>query len=197
MKILLPGLLLLAGLVPALPNPATGRAGQDSTRPMTPQATPKPKITTFLWFNDDAEEAIRFYSAIFPDSKVLEKSTWGEGGPVPKGTLMSARFTLAGQEFMALNGGPIYQFNEAISLYIGCDTQKEIDEYWDKLSAGCKQQQCGWVQDKFGLWWQVVPNVLGEYLQDKDPARAKRVMEAMLKMKKMDIAGLKKAYDGR
>jgi predicted 3-demethylubiquinone-9 3-methyltransferase (glyoxalase superfamily) len=215
MKTILPGLLALAALLPATslsasarcepstrvgaearPTLDNGTEQEPAARPMRQQAQ-KPKITTFLWFNGEAEEAIRFYSSIFPDSKVLSESRWGEGGPMPKGTLMSARFQLAGQEFMALNGGPQFKFNEAISLFVGCDTQKEIDELWDKLGAGSKSQQCGWIQDKFGLWWQIVPNALGEMLQDKDLARAKRVTEAMLQMKKLDIAKLKLAYDGR
>jgi len=171
----------------------------DTTQEPTAKTMPKPqKITTFLWYDDDAEEAIRFYCSIFPDSKVLAETRWGEGGPVPKGTLMTASFQLAGQEFMALNGGPAFRFNEAISLFVHCNTQREIDELWAKLtSGGGEPGQCGWLKDKYGLSWQVAPDALGEMLGDKDPARAQRVGAAMMQMSKLDIAALKKAYDGR
>ena len=156
----------------------------------------KQRITTFLWFDNNAEEAIRFYGAIFKDSKVLSESRWGEGGPVPKGTLMTARFQLAGQEFMALNGGPMFKFNEAISLFVNCETQAEIDELWERLGAGSSDTgQCGWIKDKFGLSWQVVPTVLVEMLSDKDPAKSKRVSEALMTMKKLDIRALKQAHE--
>ncbi len=156
-----------------------------------------PKITPFLWFDDDAEEAIRFYVSIFPDSKMLSESRWGPGGPVPAGTLMSARFQLAGQEFMALNGGPMYRFTEAISLFVDCATQAEVDELWAKLTAGGGEPgQCGWLKDRWGLSWQVIPSCLGEMLGDKDPARAARVGQAMMGMGKLDIAKLKEAHDG-
>lgn len=158
--------------------------------------TPKQKISVFLWFND-AEEAIRYYSSIFTDSKVLSESRWGEGAPFPKGTLMTARFQLAGQEFTLLNGGPPFRFTDAISLLVNCESQREVDELWEKLGAGGEPGQCGWLKDKYGLSWQIVPTVLGEMLQDKDPVKAKRVAEAMLQMKKIDIAKLKQAYDPR
>lgn len=163
------------------------------------QAMPKPqKITTFLWYDDDAEEAIRFYCSVFPDSKILSETRWGEGGPVPKGTLMTATFQLAGQEFMALNGGPMYRFNEAISLFVRCNTQREIDETWAKLtSGGGEPGQCGWLKDRYGLSWQVAPDSLAGMLGDEDPARAQRVGAAMMQMGKLDLERLKKAYDGR
>jgi predicted 3-demethylubiquinone-9 3-methyltransferase (glyoxalase superfamily) len=158
---------------------------------------PTQKITPFLWFDQSAEDAIRFYMSIFKNSAILSESRWGEGGPVPKGTLMSARFRLAGQELMALNGGPHYKFTEAISLFVNCETQAEVDELWAKLSAGGEPGRCGWLKDKYGLSWQVIPSILGEMLQDKDPAKAKRVTQAMLQMNKLDIQRLKQAYDGR
>jgi predicted 3-demethylubiquinone-9 3-methyltransferase (glyoxalase superfamily) len=157
----------------------------------------KQKITTFLWFNDDAEEAIRLYTSVFKDSKVLSETRWGEGGPRPKGTLMTARFQLAGQEFMALNGGPQYRLTEAISLLVDCETQEEVDELWEKLSAGGEPGRCGWLKDRYGLSWQIVPSVLGRLLGDKDAEKAKRVAEAMMGMGKLDIRGLQKAYDQR
>ena len=157
-----------------------------------------PKITPFLWYDDDAEEAIRFYGSIFGDSKVLEQSHWGDGGPVPKGTLLTARFTLAGQEFIALNGGPMFKFNEAISLSVSCETQVEIDRLWTKLIAGGGEpSQCGWLKDKYGLSWQIVPSTLSQMLSDKDAAKVKRVTAAFMQMTKFDIAALQRAYDGR
>lgn len=144
-------------------------------------------ITPFLWFDNNAEEAIQFYTSIFKNSKIGSVSRYGEGGPGPAGTVMSASFQLEGQDFMALNGGPGFPFTEAISLYVGCETQAEVDELWDKLSEGCQSQQCGWIQDKFGLWWQIIPNLLGELLGDPDPVKAQRVMQAMLQMKKIEV----------
>jgi len=158
----------------------------------------KQKITTFLWFDHEAEEAVHFYLSIFKDSKILAESRWGEGAPLPKGTLMTASFQLAGQEFLALNGGPQYRFTEAISLLVNCETQAEVDELWEKLCAdGGEPGQCGWLKDKYGLSWQVVPTVLGKMMADKDPARAKRVTEAMMQMEKLDIRRLQAAYDKR
>jgi predicted 3-demethylubiquinone-9 3-methyltransferase (glyoxalase superfamily) len=154
------------------------------------------KITPFLWFDANAEEAAKYYTSIFKDSKILRVTRYGEAGPGPKGTVMTVEFQLAGQELVALNGGPQFKFTEAISLVVNCDTQKEVDEMWSKLSAGGQQVQCGWLKDKFGLSWQVVPTVLAEMLADPDPQSSKRVMEAMLQMKKIDIAGLEKAYGG-
>lgn len=155
------------------------------------------KITPFLWFDSNAEEAINFYTSIFKNSKIVNATRYGEGGPGPKGTVMSATFLLNGQEFMALNGGPMFKFTEAISLFIKCETQPEIDEMWEKLSEGGQKSRCGWLKDKFGLSWQVVPPILGQLLADKDPEKSKRVMMAMLKMDKIDIKTLQQAYDNK
>ncbi len=153
------------------------------------------KITPFLWFDNNAEEAMTFYTSIFKDSKIVDVSRYGEGGPGRSGTVMTGTFRLAGQEFMALNGGPEFKFTEAISFFVSCETQEEIDDLWNKLSAGGEESQCGWLKDKFGLSWQIVPPVLGELLGDKDPEKAGRVMQAMLQMRKLDIAALRRAYD--
>jgi predicted 3-demethylubiquinone-9 3-methyltransferase (glyoxalase superfamily) len=153
------------------------------------------KITPFLWFDNQAEEAVHFYTSIFRNSKVVSVSRYGEAGPGPKGSVMTVNFQLDGQEFVALNGGPHFKFSEAISFVVNCETQKEVDEFWEKLSEGGEKVQCGWLKDKYGLSWQVVPTVLVEMLQDKDPEKSKRVMEAMLQMKKIDIKGLKQAYE--
>lgn len=155
------------------------------------------KITPFLWFNDQAEEAMNFYISIFKNSKVINVSRCGDAGPGPKGSVLTATFELNGQKFIALNGGPQFNFSEAISFLINCKTQKEIDDLWEKLSAGGTKSRCGWLKDKFGLSWQVIPTALAEMLQDKDPARSKRVMQAMLQMDKIDIAQLKQAYEGK
>jgi predicted 3-demethylubiquinone-9 3-methyltransferase (glyoxalase superfamily) len=156
----------------------------------------KQKITTFLWFDNNAEEAMDFYVSIFKDSKILEVSRYGEAGPGPKGQVMAGTFQLEGQQFMALNGGPHFKFTEAISLLVSCETQEEVDALWNKLTAGGgSHSQCGWLKDKFGLSWQIVPSVLTNLLADKDPAKSKRVMEAMLKMTKLDIAALKRAHE--
>lgn len=156
------------------------------------------KITPFLWFDNNAEEAINLYTSIFKNSKITSMTRYGDGGPGPKGTVMTATFQLEGQEFTALNGGPHFKFTEAISLYVKCNTQEEIDELWEKLIAnGGQAQQCGWLKDKFGLSWQIIPPILGELLGDKDPEKAKRVMAAMMKMVKIDIVSLKKAYEGK
>jgi predicted 3-demethylubiquinone-9 3-methyltransferase (glyoxalase superfamily) len=154
------------------------------------------KITTFLTFNNQAEDAVKFYTSIFKNSKIVSTTRYGEAGPGPKGSLMSATFELNGQEFYALNGGPSFTFSLGISLFAGCETQAEIDELWEKLSEGGSKQPCGWLQDKFGVSWQVVPTILGKLLGDKDAEKSKRVMQAMLKMGKLDIATLKKAYEG-
>ena len=155
------------------------------------------KITTFLWFDDQAEQAANYYVSIFKeDSRILHVSHYGEVGPEAAGKVMVVSFQLAGQQYYALNGGPHYKFSHAISLYVDCDTQEEVDYYWEKLSAGGAQVQCGWLTDKYGLSWQVVPSILQELLQDKHRGKADRVMKAMLQMQKLDIAGLKKAYDG-
>ena len=156
-----------------------------------------PKITPFLWFDNSAEQAAQFYTSIFRNSKILQTSRYPEGAPGPKGSVMTMKFELNGQEFIALNGGPHFKFNEAISFVVDCETQKEIDEYWEKLtSGGGKEVQCGWLKDKYGLSWQIVPAALGQLMADKDPMKAKRVTQAMLKMVKLDIEALKKAYQG-
>jgi predicted 3-demethylubiquinone-9 3-methyltransferase (glyoxalase superfamily) len=152
------------------------------------------KITPFLWFDDKAEEAMNFYTSIFKNSKIGSVSRYGEAGPGQAGTVMSATFELDGQEFMALNGGPHFTFTPAISFFVHCETQAEVDELWDRLSEGGEEGQCGWLTDKYGLSWQIVPSVLGELLGDKDPEKSQRVMHAMLQMKKIDIAQLKLAY---
>jgi len=154
------------------------------------------KITPFLWFDGNAEEAVNFYTSIFPKSKIVSVSRHGDAGPGPKGTVMVMTFELEGQQFMALNGGPQFKFTPAISLLVRCKTQAEVDRYWDQLSAGGQTIECGWLQDKFGVSWQIVPTVLFEMMADKDPKKADRVMSAMMEMKKLDIAGLKRAYEG-
>src|SRR4030042_3484816 len=155
------------------------------------------KITTFLWFDGNAKEAAKHYTSIFKNAKILEGARYGDAGPGPKWSVMIVRFQLEGQEFIALNGGPQFKFTEAISLAVNCDTQEEVDELWAKLSAGGQGGQCGWVKDKFGLSWQIVPSVVPELLQDPDPEKSKRVMQAIFQMKKIDIARLKQAYAGR
>ena len=151
------------------------------------------KITPFLWFDNNAEEAVQFYTSIFKDSKILGTSRYGDAGPGPKGTVMTMKFELNGQEFIALNGGPHFKFTEAISFVVNCETQKEIDEYWAKLTAGGKEVQCGWLKDKYGLSWQIVPTILGQLMQNKDPEKVKCVTQAFMKMVKMDIEALKRA----
>jgi predicted 3-demethylubiquinone-9 3-methyltransferase (glyoxalase superfamily) len=153
------------------------------------------KITPFITFNNQAEEAVNFYISIFRNSKILSMNRYGEGGPMPAGTVMGASFVLEGQEFYALNGGPHFTFSEGISLYVNCETQKEIDELWEKLSAGGEKGQCGWLKDKFGVSWQIIPTALGQMLGDKDPKKAQNVMQAMLQMTKIDIAALRRAYE--
>lgn len=154
------------------------------------------KITTFLTFNDQAEEAVKLYTSVFKNSKVLSTSRYGDAGPGPKGTMMSATFQLEGQQFVALNGGPTFTFAQGISLFVNCETQAEIDELWEKLSEGGEKGRCGWLTDRFGVSWQIVPSVLGKLLTDQDAEKAKRVMAAMLQMRKLDIAGLQQASEG-
>ena len=149
------------------------------------------KITPFLWFDGNVEAAMNHYLRVFPNS-TIENVTRG-----PNGAVMSATFRLEGQRFHALDGGPQFKFTEAISLFVDCQNQQEVDELWEKLSAGGQKSQCGWLKDKFGLSWQIIPKALGEMLGDKDPVKSKRVMEAMLQMKKIDVEGLKRAYDGK
>jgi predicted 3-demethylubiquinone-9 3-methyltransferase (glyoxalase superfamily) len=152
------------------------------------------KITPFLWFDDKAEEAAKFYTSIFKNSKIEHISRYGEAGPGPEGSAMSVTFQLEGQTFMALNGGPLYTFTPAISLFVNCETQEEVDELWEKLLAGGRKERCGWLQDKYGLSWQIIPSALGKLMGDPDPAKSSRVMKAMLQMDKLDIEGLQRAY---
>jgi predicted 3-demethylubiquinone-9 3-methyltransferase (glyoxalase superfamily) len=154
------------------------------------KAGPSSKITPFLWFNNNLEDAMRFYSSIFKDTRVSDVSRG------PDGKVMTATFELEGQRFLGLNGGPGFPFTEAVSFFVDCETQDEVDELWEKLSEGGKISRCGWLQDKFGLWWQVIPTVLGRMLSDPDPQRAKRVMDSMLKMDKIEIKALEEAYTG-
>jgi predicted 3-demethylubiquinone-9 3-methyltransferase (glyoxalase superfamily) len=155
-----------------------------------------PKISPFLWFDTQAEEAANFYVRIFPNSKIVSVSRYGEAGPGPKGSVMTVVFQLDGQELIALNGGPQFKFNEAISFSVDCKSQEEVDRYWNALCEGGKEGPCGWLTDRYGLSWQINPTILGEMLSDPDPAKSKRAMEAMLKMKKIDIEALKKAHRG-
>ena len=152
------------------------------------------KITPFLWFDTQAEEAMHFYMSIFKNSKVNAISRYGEAGPGPAGSVLTCVFTLEGLQIMALNAGPMFKLTEAFSLLINCESQEEVDYYWNNLTKGGEESQCGWLKDKFGLSWQVIPTLLGEMLQDKDAAKAGKVMQAMLKMRKIDIAKLKEAY---
>ena len=154
------------------------------------------KITPFLWFDNQAEEAVNFYTSIFKNSKVGKVSRYGDAGPGPKGAVLTASFVLDGQEFIALNGGPKYKFTPAISFVVPCETQQEIDHYWSKLSAGGRTDRCGWLADKFGVSWQVVPTLLGQLMSDKDSQKSERVMKALLQMTKLDIDALKSAYEG-
>jgi predicted 3-demethylubiquinone-9 3-methyltransferase (glyoxalase superfamily) len=155
------------------------------------------KVSPFLWFDGQAEEAASFYTSLFRNSRITHVSRHGEGGPAPKGTAMSVTFELDGHEYMALNGGPHFKFTPAVSLFVKCESQEEVDTYWDKLVAdGGQAERCGWLKDRFGLSWQIVPTVLGQLLQDKDRTKAGRVMQAMLGMTKLDIAGLRAAYEG-
>lgn len=161
----------------------------------------KKKITPFLWFDKNAEEAVKFYTAIFKDSKIGRIARYDQAGAKvsgrPAGSIMTIEFRLEGQDFVAFNGGPLFKFTEAISLAVNCRTQAEVDRYWQKLSAGGKEAQCGWLKDKYGLSWQIVPTVLGELMSDPDPAKSQRVMQAVLKMTKLDIRKLKQAAKGK
>jgi predicted 3-demethylubiquinone-9 3-methyltransferase (glyoxalase superfamily) len=155
------------------------------------------KITPFLWFDGKAEEAANFYTSIFKNSKIGSISRYGEEGPGPKGAVMAATFQLDGQEFIALNGGPEFTFSPAISFFVNCETQEELDEIWEKLCEGGKKNRCGWLQDKFGVSWQVIPTALGKLMSDPDPKKSGRVMRAMLQMEKIDIRGLQQAYENK
>ena len=153
------------------------------------------KITPCLWFDDQAEEAVNFYVSIFKDARILGLSRYGAEGPGPEGSAMTVQFQLEGQDFMALNGGPVFHFTPAISMFVNCETQAEVDHLWDNLSAGGEIQQCGWLQDKYGISWQIVPKILGELMQGKDSAKVRSVTKAMLQMVKLDIEALKLAYE--
>lgn len=155
------------------------------------------KITPFLWFDGNAEQAANFYISVFKNSKMGKIARYGEAGPGPKGSVMSVTFQLEGQEFFALNGGPHFKFTPAISFFVDCKTQAEVDDLWDKLSSGGRTDRCGWLQDKFGLSWQIIPTVLGQLLGDKDPERARRAMQAMLQMTKIDIEKLQQAAEAK
>jgi predicted 3-demethylubiquinone-9 3-methyltransferase (glyoxalase superfamily) len=155
------------------------------------------KITPFLWFDGKAEEAAKFYTSIFKNSKLGQIRRYGDAGPGPKGSVLTASFEIEGQEFVALNGGPQFTFTPAISFFVNCETQEEVDEFWDKLSEGGKKNRCGWLQDKFGVSWQIVPTALGKLLSDPDPEKSSRVMRAMLQMDKLDIRVLQEAYEGK
>jgi len=172
-----------------------------STSPKTndsAEPAPAQKITPMLWFDDKAEEAVNFYTSLFPNSKILSIARYGEVGPGPEGTVMTASFQLAGQEFTALNGGPHFKFNEAISLVINCENQEEVDRYWEKLTAdGGEESQCGWLKDKYGLSWQVTPRILIQLVQDPDKEKAGRVFQAMMKMKKIEIPKLLEAAEAK
>ena len=155
------------------------------------------KITPFLWFDDKAEEAANFYVSLFKNSKIDNVSRYGDAGPGPKGKVMTVTFQLNGQQFTALNGGPLFKFTEAISLLVNCESQQEVDELWEKLSAGGQKSRCGWLKDKYGLSWQIIPSALGKLMSDPDREKAGRVMKAMLQMDKIDIAALEKAAAGK
>jgi predicted 3-demethylubiquinone-9 3-methyltransferase (glyoxalase superfamily) len=153
------------------------------------------KITPFLWFDNQAETAAKFYTSIFENSRIVAVTRYGEAGPGPQGTVMTVAFELDGQEFVALNGGPHFKFTEAISFVVNCEIQEEIDKFWKKLSEGGREVECGWLKDKYGLSWQIVPRILPQLLQDKDAQKSQRVMRAVLQMKKIDIRRLREAYD--
>ena len=157
-----------------------------------------PNITPFLWFNDNAEEVMKFYVSVFKNSKIGSITRYSEGTPGKAGTVMTATFSLDGQDFIALNGGPHFKFTEAISFSVNCESQEEVDRLWEILTAdGGEESQCGWLKDKFGLSWQIVPSGMGEIMGGKDPEGSKRAMRAMMQMKKLDIAALKNAYEGK
>src|SRR5262245_42931834 len=179
----------------AATNPTQSSAATASRSERT-QATPQ-KITTFLWFNNNAEEAVNFYCSVFKNSKVLTTTHYGDSGAGPKGSVMTMDFELDGQRFTALNGGPTFKFTEAISLVVHCDTQQEIDYFWEKLSEGGQKVECGWVKDKYGLSWQIVPDFLFELLRSGDKQKTQRVMQAVMRMKKLEVEGLQRAAAGK
>ena len=155
------------------------------------------KITPFLWYDGQAEEAAKLYTSLFPNSKIISVKYWGEGSPFPKGQVMTATFELDGQRFYAMDAGPQFKFTEALSMLVHCNSQEEVDKYWDKLTAdGGQESMCGWLKDKFGVSWQIIPTAMMEMIGDKDPVKAGRAMQAMMTMKKIDIAAIKKAFDG-
>jgi predicted 3-demethylubiquinone-9 3-methyltransferase (glyoxalase superfamily) len=160
-------------------------------------ATIKQKITPFIWFNNEAEDAVNFYTSVFKNAKVISMSRYGEGGPGPKGSVMTALFELEGQRFIALNGGPQFKLTEAISFVVNCEDQEEIDWFWEKLSESGQKVQCGWLKDKFGLSWQVVPVMLGQLMSGNQPEKSNRMMQALMQMEKLDIAKLQAAYEGK
>jgi predicted 3-demethylubiquinone-9 3-methyltransferase (glyoxalase superfamily) len=177
-------------------SPTTQKAPAQK-KSSTDRTSSKQKITPFLWFNDNAEEATKFYVSVFNNSRVVNVSHYGDAGPAPKGSVMVVEFELEGQRFIALNGGPQFKFSPAISLFVSCETQEEVDDLWNTLiSGGGRADRCGWLVDRFGLSWQIIPTILMQYQNDKDPKKASRVMQAMLKMDKIDIAALKRAYAG-
>jgi predicted 3-demethylubiquinone-9 3-methyltransferase (glyoxalase superfamily) len=157
---------------------------------------PRQTITPFLWFDGNAEEAVNFYTSVFKDGRIVSIDRYPDEFEEMRGKVLTAVFELNGQEFMAIDGGPQYKFTEAVSLYVNCESQEEVDAYWNKLAEGGEILMCGWLKDKYGLTWQIIPKALPEMLQDKDRARAKRVMDTMMQMKKIDVAELQKAYDG-
>ena len=162
------------------------------------QTQPAPqKITTFLWYDRNAEEAVNFYVSVFKNSRILNTTHYGDSGAGPKGTVMTIDFELDGQQFAAINGGPTFKFTEAISLVVNCDTQQEVDYFWEKLSEGGQKVECGWLKDKFGLAWQIVPKIVTEVFQSGDQAKVDRMMKAVMQMKKLEIEGLKKAAEGK
>ena len=152
------------------------------------------QVTPFLWFDGKVEEAMEFYTSVFEDSKIVNVSRYGEAGPGPQGSVISATFVLAGQKFVALNGGPQFTFTPAISFFVDCATQQEVDDLWEQLSQGGEKQRCGWLRDKYGLSWQIIPSILGDLLQDDDDEKAASVMRAMLQMEKIDIETLQRAH---
>ena len=157
----------------------------------------KQKIIPFLWFNDNAEEAMNLYTSVFKNSKMVNVTRYGKGSPGKEGTVMTGTFQIEGQKFYVLNGGPQFKFTEAISLFVNCETQEEVDELWEKLSEGGEKGRCGWLKDKFGLSWQIIPAAMGQMMQDKDPQKSQRVMQAMMQMNKIEISKLQEAYSGQ
>ena len=175
----------------ASPRTGTATSSIQRTKPRTQ------KISTFLWYNTNAEEAVNFYVSVFKNAKILGTSRYGDAGPGPKGSIMTIDFELEGQEFTALNGGPDFKFNEAMSLLVHCKNQQEVDYFWEKLSEGGEKIECGWLKDKYGLAWQITPDILLDLIQDPDEQKSQRVMKAMMKMKKLDIEKLKQAATGK